>query len=98
MVLILIHGSGWHSRYFYRLASHIASVNAAHVYTPDLRGHGEVPQRRGDIDYIDQLEDDLADFVSLIRKEHPTAKLVVGGHSSGGGLALRWILVLAGQA
>ena len=90
VVLILIHGSGWHSRYLFRLASYIASGNTAHVYTPDLRGHGEAPQRRGDIDYIDQLEDDLADFVSLIRKEHPTAKLVVGGHSSGGGLALRF--------
>jgi non-heme chloroperoxidase len=90
VVLILIHGSGWHGRYFFRLASHIASANAAHVYTPDLRGHGEAPQRRGDIDYIDQLEDDLSDLTSLIRKEHPMAKLVVGGHSSGGGLALRF--------
>lgn len=48
-VLILLHGSGWHSRYFLPLAQHISSEDLAHVYTPDLRGHGENPAVRGDV-------------------------------------------------
>ena len=88
--LILLHGSGWHSRYFLPLAEFISSENLARVYTPDLRGHGTDPVRRGDVDYIGQLEDDLADFITVIRSENPRLKIIVGGHSSGGGLAVRF--------
>ncbi|MFT6907475.1 MAG: non-heme chloroperoxidase [Oleiphilaceae bacterium] len=89
-VIILVHGSGWHSQYFLPLAEFISSEGLAHVYTPDLRGHGPMPDRRGDVNYIDQLEDDLADFIAIIREENPNAMLIVGGHSSGGGLAIRF--------
>ena len=48
-VLVLLHGSGWHSKYLFPLAKYISSENLAHVYTPDLRGHGINPIKRGDI-------------------------------------------------
>jgi non-heme chloroperoxidase len=89
-VLILLHGSGWHSRYLFSLASYIASQDLATVYTPDLRGHGRRPKKRGDIDYIGQLEDDLWDLINLIRRDNSGAKIIIGGHSSGGGLAVRF--------
>lgn len=89
-VLILLHGSGWHSSYLLPLAEFVSGENLAHVYTPDLRGHGLNPTRRGDIDYVAQLEDDIADLIAVIKREHPNADVVVGGHSSGGGLALRF--------
>jgi len=89
-VLVLLHGSGWHSRYFLSLAGVISSENLAQVYTPDLRGHGRLPARRGDIDYIGQLEDDLAAFIVMIKQDSPKSKLILGGHSSGGGLAIRF--------
>jgi non-heme chloroperoxidase len=89
-VIILVHGSGWHSQYFLSLAEFISSEGLAHVFTPDLRGHGPSPDKRGDVSYIDQLEDDLADLVVIIRKAHPNATLIIGGHSSGGGLAVRF--------
>ena len=89
-ILILLHGSGWHSQYFLPLAKFISSEALAQVYTPDLRGHGRAPVRRGDVDYIDQLEDDLADLIAKIQKDNPKALLIVGGHSSGGGLAVRF--------
>jgi alpha-beta hydrolase superfamily lysophospholipase len=68
----------------------LAQAGAASVFTPDLRGHGERPQRRGDVDYVDQLEDDLADLVSHVRERCPRARCIVGGHSSDGGLAVRF--------
>ena len=88
--LILLHGSGRHSRYLMPLAKAVAGSGAARVYTPDLRGHGRAPERRGDVDYIRQLTDDLADLIQHIRRSHPGTTIIVGGHSSGGGLAVRF--------
>ena len=41
-VIILLHGSGWHSQYFMPLAQFISSEGLAQVYTPDLRGHNDI--------------------------------------------------------
>ncbi len=54
----------------------------------DIRGHG-VSGTRGDIVYVGQLEDDLADFVSAMRKTNPAMPLTLIGHSAGGGFTLR---------
>jgi non-heme chloroperoxidase len=89
-VIILLHGAGWHSQYFLPLADYISSEGLAEVYTPDLRGHGPKPIRRGDIDYIGQFEDDLMDLIAIIREDNPDVMLIIGGHSSGGGLAIRF--------
>ena len=89
-VLILLHGSGWHSMQFYPLANALSAAGAATVITPDLRGHGSHPQTRGDVAYIGQLEDDLADLIAAIEPQFPGAQILVGGHSSGGGLAVRF--------
>jgi len=88
--LIMLHGSGSHSRYFADFATAIAQSGAAEVFTPDMRGHGVDPVRRGDVDYIEQLEDDVADLIAHIRSSAPGAKVILGGHSSGGGLAVRF--------
>lgn len=89
--LIVLHGSGTDSKYLATFAQALAEAGAAAVYTPDVRGHGPSPQRRGDIDYIGQLEDDLADFIGHIKAENSAlSSIVVGGHSSGGGLAVRF--------
>lgn len=87
-LLVFVHGSGWHGLAYDGFARAIAESGAADVVLPDLRGHGENPVRRGDVDYIGQFEDDLADLIGTVRK--PGQKLVIGGHSSGGGLAIRF--------
>lgn len=89
-VLILVHCSSWHSRYFMPLAQDLSASGVVQVYTPDLRGHGARPERRGDVDYIGQYEDDLADLIAFIRQQTPHATVILGGHSSGGGLAIRF--------
>lgn len=88
--LILLHGSSGHSAHLHAFAKYLSYRNAASAAVPDLRGHGPSPQRRGDIDYIDQLEDDLADLIEHLRASHSVDRVVVGGFSSGGGLALRF--------
>ena len=56
--------------------------------TVDTRGHG-ASGSRGDIGYVGQLEDDLADLVAHLRVDYATAHLTLVGHSSGGGFVLR---------
>ncbi len=87
-LVIIIHGSGWHGGGYLNLASQLNTDLPANVLVPDLRGHGEKPQHRGDVAYIGQLEDDLADLIALHQK--PGQKLIMLGHSSGGGLVIRF--------
>lgn len=87
-LMILVHGSGWHGEGYLPLAATIAEAGVADVVVPDLRGHGFAPPRRGDADYIGQLEDDLADLAATERRQGQG--LVMAGHSSGGGLVVRF--------
>ena len=69
----------------------LADALAAHgveTFAPDIRGHGG-SGTRGDIAYLGQLEDDMADFVAVVRKSAPEAPITLIGHSAGGGFALR---------
>lgn len=87
-LVVLVHGSGWHGGQFQGLGAALAGQGLADVIAPDLRGHGPNPQRRGDVDYIGQFEDDLADLIA--QSARPGQAVVMLGHSSGGGLAVRF--------
>ncbi|MGR3813808.1 MAG: alpha/beta hydrolase [Cognatishimia activa] len=87
-LMVMLHGSGIHGGQFGHLAATLASDGVADVLAPDLRGHGLSPERRGDVDYVGQLEDDLA---ALIESEaRPDQDVILLGHSSGGGLVVRF--------
>ena len=92
-VVVLIHGSTDDGSGMHPLAKALRDAGAS-VYVPVLRGHRN-SGRSGDIDYIGQLEDDLADFVVLLRRLHSNASFTLAGFSSGGGFVLR---VIAGPA
>ena len=89
--LILIHGSGSESRYLETLAGNISQDNFATVITPDLRGHGRNLKNQSDIKYIGQLEEDIEDIIMFSRDSLNAKKIILAGHSSGGGLVLRYI-------
>lgn len=84
-LIVMVHGSGWHGMQFHGLATALSA--RARVLVPDLRGHGAAPGLRGDVAYIGQLEDDLADLIAAERA--PDSPVVMVGHSSGGGLVVR---------
>ena len=85
-LIVMLHGSGWHGGQFEALAWSLRDVADSIAVT--LRGHGASPERRGDIDYIGQFEEDLA---YLIGPYHAAGRTVILlGHSSGGGLAVRF--------
>jgi pimeloyl-ACP methyl ester carboxylesterase len=84
---IVTHGSSASSDEMHVVARTLAQSGVAAVAI-DARGHG-ASGTRGDIAYLGQLDDDLADLVAELRKSYPTARLELIGHSAGGGFALR---------
>jgi pimeloyl-ACP methyl ester carboxylesterase len=88
-VVVLIHGSSDDGAGMHPLAKALRDDGAS-IYVPVLRGHGN-SGRNGDIDHIGQLEDDLADFVAVLRPLQPAASFSLIGFSSGGGFVLRVI-------
>jgi alpha-beta hydrolase superfamily lysophospholipase len=86
-IAILVHGSSGSSTSVHALADALAA-RGVETYVPDIRGHGG-SGTRGDIGYLGQLENDLADLVAVVRKTSPNQPLTLLGHSAGGGFALR---------
>ena len=85
---IVVHGStGSSATRIHALAAALAA-RGVETWAIDVRGHG-VSGTRGDVAYVGQLEDDLADFVAVVRKTNPAVPLTLIGHSAGGGFALR---------
>jgi non-heme chloroperoxidase len=89
-LLIFLHGSSYHGGGYQALATAVSQSGAATVVLPNLRGHFQSGRRRGDVDYVGQLEDDIADLIQFLRGEGLRGPLTLGGHSSGGGLAIRY--------
>ncbi len=85
---IVVHGSTGFERNRIHALSAAWRLRGVETWATDIRGHG-VSGTRGDIAYLGQLEDDLADLVGVIRKTSPAAPLTLLGHSAGGGFALR---------
>jgi alpha-beta hydrolase superfamily lysophospholipase len=84
---VLIHGSAGGGADMHEIAKAL-TMAGLDAYAPDLRGHG-TSGIRGDIAYIGQLEDDLADLLDELDRRGAPARRVLIGHSSGGGFALR---------
>ncbi len=87
-IAVVVHGSSGSSRGPIHALSLALAARGVQTYAVDIRGHG-ASGNRGDIGYLGQLEDDMADLVAEIRKADPDAPLTLIGHSSGGGFALR---------
>jgi alpha-beta hydrolase superfamily lysophospholipase len=87
-IAVVVHGSSGSSQGAVHALSLALAARGVQTYAVDIRGHG-ASGNRGDIAYLGQLEDDMADLVTEIRKTNPTAALTLIGHSSGGGFALR---------
>ncbi len=85
---IVVHGSSGSSGGTIHALSQALAARGVETFAVDMRGHG-VSGTRGDIGYVGQLENDLADFMPTVRNTAPSAPLTLVGHSSGGGFALR---------
>ena len=89
-ILIFIHGSSYHGAGYHELATRISGAGAAKVVLPNMRGHYMAEPRPGDVDYIGQFEDDIADLIKHLRSDNRRGPITLGGHSSGGGFVIRF--------
>ena len=90
--IILLHGVLSSSYTMNRSAGLLREASKAEVITLDFRGHGQSEGIAGDVDYIDQYTDDLIDVISNIKKNKPKGKIIIAGHSMGGGIVLRYAM------
>lgn len=89
-ILIFIHGSSYHGSAYHALACAVSASGTAKVVLPNLRGHYQSGRHRGDIEYVGQFEDDIADLIAELRRQGNQGRIVLGGHSSGGGFVIRF--------
>lgn len=83
--IVFVHGSSASSKSMHQLG--LAFANAGYTaYTLDMRGHGASGEK-GQVRYIGQLEDDLADFMQSMSIK---GMVSLAGFSSGGGFVLRF--------
>ena len=87
-VVVLLHGSAGSSQDMHRMAVALQKESGSTVLVPDLRGHG-ANRPHGDVAYLGQLDDDMADFMQAVKPAYPGRKWTLLGFSSGAGFALR---------
>lgn len=87
-VAVLIHGSAFPAPSMHALAQALRGAGVT-TYALDIRGHGG-SGRRGDIDYIGQIDDDLADFVAQLGPVKNGETRTLAGFSAGGGFTIRF--------
>lgn len=86
--VVLVHGSSGTDASMLKLAQALRAAGAS-VYAIDLRGHGGSGITNGDVSYIGQLDDDLADLAKGLGLDKAGVHRTLIGFSSGGGFALR---------
>jgi pimeloyl-ACP methyl ester carboxylesterase len=87
-VAVLVHGSAGPGSSMHALAQSLREGGVT-AYVLDIRGHGG-SGRRGDIDYIGQLDDDLADFIAQLGPAKSGGTRTLVGFSAGAGFTIRF--------
>ncbi|MFZ1991796.1 MAG: alpha/beta hydrolase [Alphaproteobacteria bacterium] len=90
--ILLVHGVASDGAALIRPAGLLRDATSARVIAIDLRGHGNSSGPAWDLDHVGKYDDDLADIAGVLRKEDPNAKIILAGHSMGGGIVLRYAL------
>lgn len=87
--IILVHGTLASSYTYNKMSGLLRESVGAEVITIDLRGHGQSQGTPGDISTLNQYAEDLEDVVHSIKNNRPAQKIILAGHSMGGGIVLR---------
>ena len=91
-VLVFLHDTLLHSGWYARLGQDLAAEGVA-LYLPDRRGRGRSAlDRRAVAEDTSVLVDDISAMISVARARYPQAKLYLGGHGRGAGLAMQYLV------
>ncbi len=90
-VLVIVPGIGGHSGIFTRMVEYLLERDYI-VYAFDLRGNGRSPGQRGYINSWAEFRADLIAFLNLVTTKEPDLPLFLIGQSTGGTIALDYVL------
>ena len=105
-VVVLAHGYGEHARRYDHVAQRFGEAGLA-TYALDHRGHGRAGGKRVRVRHMTEFVSDFRDLVKTAREENPDRKVIVLGHSMGGGIVFAYgvqhaddydLMVLSGPA
>lgn len=105
-VVVLAHGYGEHARRYDHVAQRFGDAGLA-MYALDHRGHGRAGGKRVRVRHMDEFVSDFGELVRIARAENPNLKVIVLGHSMGGGIVFAYgvqraddydLMVLSGPA
>ena len=86
--ILIVHGLAEHYRIYDYVTSKLIS-NKFNVYRYDHRGHGDSDGKRGYVDNIETLTNDLRTIINLVKEENPNLPLFVLGQGLGGHVMIR---------
>ena len=84
--LVMLHGACGFDNQLNKCCGMLREVTGIDIFTYDHRGHGASPGPRGDLAYIGQYSSDVADVLKAVRALKPEGRIILGGHSMGGGI------------
>jgi non-heme chloroperoxidase len=87
-VAVLVHGTAGPGTSMHALAESLRAAGVT-AYVLDIRGHGG-SGRRGNIDYIGQIDNDLVDFLTQLGPTRSGETRTLVGFSGGAGFAIRF--------
>ena len=90
--LLFLHGASGHSSQLNNSIGGLGKATGFEVFAYDHRGHGHSPGKRGDLDHVNQYATDLSDVLKAIKKRKPMGKVILAGHSMGGGIIQRYAM------
>jgi len=85
-VLVLVHGLAEHSGRYGNVVDYFVSRGYA-VCALDHRGHGKSQGLPGYVERFSHFASDLIDFLNIVRRLFPQARIIAVGHSVGGTIA-----------
>src|ERR1700712_24102 len=88
-VVVLCHGYAEHARRYDHVARRFGESELA-VYALDLRGHGRSGGKRVYLRNISEYTEDFHTLVGIAAAEYPELKIIVLGHSMGGGVVFAY--------
>jgi pimeloyl-ACP methyl ester carboxylesterase len=88
--ILFLHGVMASSDQYLETCNQLHNLTGDNVVALDLRGHGRSDGIPGDIRNIGQYEDDVADVLKRIVDKRPGSRIILAGHSMGGGIVMRY--------
>ena len=105
-VVVLAHGYGEHARRYDHVAERFGAAGLA-TYALDHRGHGRAGGKRVRVRHMKEFVSDYRELVRIARDDNPDLKVIVLGHSMGGGIVFAYgvqhtedydLMILSGPA